>query len=54
MPAAQGGLDSLAAGPDGQLYVADAGGNDLLKVDSATGTVSLVASLAGQTGTGQQ
>ncbi|GGR36620.1 ScyD/ScyE family protein [Deinococcus ruber] len=33
---------ALAAGPDGQLWVADAGGNDLLRVDPATGTVSLV------------
>ena len=58
VPAAQGGVDShaygLAAGPDGLLYVADAGGNDLLKVDPATGAVSLVASLAGRTGTGAQ
>lgn len=58
VPAAQGGIDShaygLAAGPDGQLYVADAGGNDVLKVNPASGQVSLVASLAGQTGTGPQ
>jgi sugar lactone lactonase YvrE len=33
----------LAAGPDGMLYVADAGANDLLKVDPATGEISLVA-----------
>lgn len=33
----------LEAGPDGMLYVADAGGNDLLKVDPTTGEVSLVA-----------
>lgn len=33
----------LEAGPDGMLYVADAGGNDLLKIDPATGEVSLVA-----------
>ena len=33
----------LQAGPDGMLYVADAGGNDLLKIDPATGEVSLVA-----------
>ena len=33
----------LQAGPDGMLYVADAGGNDLLKVDPATGEVSVVA-----------
>lgn len=58
VPAAQGGIDShaygLAAGPDGQLYVADAGGNSLLRVNPATGAVSLVASLAGLTGTGAQ
>lgn len=33
----------LEPGPDGMLYVADAGANDLLKVDPATGEVSLVA-----------
>lgn len=33
----------LEAGPDGMLYVADAGGNTLLKVDPASGEVSLVA-----------
>lgn len=33
----------LTAGPDGMLYVADAGANDLLKIDPATGEVSLVA-----------
>jgi sugar lactone lactonase YvrE len=33
----------LAAGPDGMLWVADAGGNDLLKVDPESGEVSLVA-----------
>jgi hypothetical protein len=33
----------LEPGPDGMLYVADAGGNALLKVDPATGDVSLVA-----------
>jgi len=33
----------LEVGPDGLLYVADAGGNTLLKVDPATGEVSLVA-----------
>ncbi|MFZ1753797.1 MAG: ScyD/ScyE family protein [Caldilineaceae bacterium] len=33
----------LEVGPDGMLYVADAGGNDLLKVDPATGEISLVA-----------
>lgn len=42
-----GVLDShpygLEASPDGMLYVADAGGNDLLKIDPTTGEVSLVA-----------
>jgi DNA-binding beta-propeller fold protein YncE len=33
----------LAPGPDGMLYVADAGANDLLRVDPASGEVSLVA-----------
>lgn len=33
----------LAVGPDGMLWVADAGANDLLKVDPATGAVELVA-----------
>ncbi|PNY80321.1 ScyD/ScyE family protein [Deinococcus koreensis] len=55
---AQGGIDShaygLAAGPDGQLYVADAGANALFKVNPQGGLVSLVASLAGKTGTGAQ
>lgn len=32
----------LAAGSDGMLYVADAGANTLLKVDPATGTVTLI------------
>lgn len=33
----------LTAGPDGLLWVADAGANDLLKVDPVTGAVELVA-----------
>lgn len=33
----------LAAGPDGMLWVADAAGNDLLRVDPAAGSVELVA-----------
>ena len=33
----------LAAGPDGKLWVTDAGGNDLLRVDPATGALTLVA-----------
>lgn len=33
----------LAAGPDGNLWVTDAAGNDLLKIDPATGHVELVA-----------
>ncbi len=32
----------LAAGPDGQLWMTDAGANDLLRVDPATGDVTLV------------
>ncbi len=32
----------LAVGPDGNLWVADAGGNDLLKIDPATGQVEVV------------
>lgn len=58
VPAAQGGIDShaygLAAGPDGQLYVADAGANAVFRVSPTSGEVSLVASLAGRTGTGAQ
>jgi hypothetical protein len=37
----------LVAGPDGSLWVADAGGNDLLKVNPATGQVDLVAIFPG-------
>jgi sugar lactone lactonase YvrE len=37
----------LAAGPDGNLWVADAGGNDLLKVTPSTGQVDLVAVFPG-------
>jgi sugar lactone lactonase YvrE len=40
----------LAAGPDGKLWVADAGANDLLRVDPASGKVELVASFAGVPG----
>jgi hypothetical protein len=40
----------LAAGPDGKLWVADAGGNDLLRVDPASGKVELVATFAGVPG----
>jgi sugar lactone lactonase YvrE len=36
----------LAAGADGMLYVTDAGANDLLKIDPATGDVSLIAVFA--------
>lgn len=32
----------LAAGPDGKLWVTDAGGNDLLRVDPMTGMIALV------------
>ena len=33
----------ITAGPNGNLWVADAGGNSLLKVDPATGDIELVA-----------
>ncbi len=33
----------LAAGPDGNLWVTDAGANELLKVNPATGAVDVVA-----------
>jgi hypothetical protein len=35
-------LYGIALGPDANLYVADAGGNDLLRVNPSTGQVSLV------------
>jgi hypothetical protein len=37
----------LTAGPDGTLWVADAGGNDLLKVNASTGQIDLVAVFPG-------
>jgi hypothetical protein len=37
----------LAAGPDGNLWVADAGGNDLLKINPSTGQTDLVAVFPG-------
>jgi sugar lactone lactonase YvrE len=37
----------LAAGPDGKLWVTDAGANDLLTVDAATGQIALVAVFGG-------
>jgi len=37
----------LTAGPDGKLWVADAGANDLLTVDPTTGQVKLVAVFKG-------
>ncbi|MFC4453836.1 ScyD/ScyE family protein [Deinococcus sonorensis] len=33
----------LAAGPDGNLWMTDAGGNDLLKVNPTTGAITLMA-----------
>ena len=36
----------ILAGPNGQLWVADSGGNDLLKVDPTTGEVQLVTTFA--------
>ena len=40
----------LTAGPDGRLWVADAGANDLLTIDPATGQVKLVATFSGVPG----
>lgn len=40
----------LAAGPDGLLWVTDAGANDLLKVDPASGQVDLVTVFSGVPG----
>lgn len=40
----------LAVGPDGKLWVADAGANDLVSVDPATGQVKLVAVFKGLPG----
>jgi steroid delta-isomerase-like uncharacterized protein len=37
----------LAAGPDGKLWVAEAGANDLLKIDPTTGQVELVVVFEG-------
>jgi sugar lactone lactonase YvrE len=40
----------LTAGPDGMLYVSDAGGNALYKVEPATGAAEVVAIFAGLPG----
>lgn len=40
----------ITAGPDGNLYVADAGGNTLLKVDPSSGQVDLVTVFSGLPG----
>jgi sugar lactone lactonase YvrE len=40
----------LAAGPDGKLWITDAGANDLLKVDPASGQVELVVVFDGVPG----
>jgi len=40
----------LAAGPDGLLWVADAGANDVLTVDPESGEVKVVATIDGITG----
>lgn len=40
----------LSAGPDGMLYVADAGANAVLKIDPASGATTLVALMPGQPG----
>lgn len=41
---------AIIAGTDGMLYVADSGGNDILKVDPTTGEVSLLAVIPGLPG----
>ncbi len=41
---------AITIGTDGMLYVADAGGNDILKVDPASGEVSLLAVIPGLPG----
>jgi hypothetical protein len=47
-PDASGNLEAhpygIATGPDGMLYVADAGANSLLRIDPASGEIELVAS----------
>lgn len=40
-------LYALTLGPDGMVYVADAAGNDILKVDPSNGQASLVAVIPG-------
>ena len=40
----------MAAGPDGWLWVADAGANDLLRVNPATGEIALVTAFDGLPG----
>jgi sugar lactone lactonase YvrE len=40
----------LAAGPDGMLYVADAGANAVLRIDPTSGATSLVAAMQGVAG----
>jgi sugar lactone lactonase YvrE len=39
----------LALGPDGMVYVADAGGNDIVRVNPTSGAVSLLAVIPGIT-----
>ncbi|MCC6674552.1 MAG: ScyD/ScyE family protein, partial [Thermomicrobiales bacterium] len=41
---------AITIGSDGMLYVADAGGNDILKVDPTSGEVSLLAVIPGLPG----
>lgn len=41
---------AILAGDDGMLYVADAGGNDILEVDPASGEVTVVAVIPGLPG----
>ena len=46
-------LNGLALGKDGMLYVADAGGNTLYRVNPTTGAISLVTVFAGLPGQGE-
>jgi DNA-binding beta-propeller fold protein YncE len=40
----------LVIGEDGMVYVADAGGNDIIKVDPTTGETSVLAMIPGLPG----
>jgi hypothetical protein len=52
--ASETNLYGLALGADGNLYVADAGGNTLYRIDPRSGQLSLVAVLPGQPITREQ